>query len=522
MLSILSTVEMSRQPVPFPTPSSAREAVSTRDGARAPERRAAPPRGSLLGARLRAQRHRAGLTQVQLAEKVGVSASYLNLIESNKRPLPADLMLAIARALKIDLGAFAADDEAQLYADLTEAFSDDPLFEEQRLAAQEVRDFVQHCPAVARAVLNLFQSYRGTRASADAAGARLDEAELSPVDRSRISSEEVSDLIQRRMNHFPELELAAEELWRRAHLEPEDLYPGLRAWLAREYGVRVEITPSGRDPGVLRRFDPDERRLTLSELLPTRSRNFQLAHTLALLSCGDTLQRIVDEEALTVPESRALARVALANYYAGAVLMPYDRVLAAARETRYDLDVMGRRFKVSFEQIAHRVTTLRRQNAEGVAFHYLRIDVAGNISKRFSASGIRIARFSGACPRWNIFSAFHTPGMIQVQISEMPDGGQFFCIARMIHKDSGGYHAQHPIHAIGLGCRLEDADKLVYAEGIDVHNPRRLVPVGVNCRACERVDCEQRALPSARQPLQVDERVRRVSPYAPVRADGGG
>ena len=173
-------------------------------------------------------------------------------------------------------------------------------------------------------------------------------------------------------------------------------------------------------------------------------------------------------------------------------------------------------FRVGFEQVCHRLTTLRRPGAEGVPFHMLRIDVAGNISKRFSASGIRFARFSGACPRWNVFSAFLTPGMIRIQVSRMPDGHQYFCIARTIQKDSGGYHAQHAVQAIGLGCRVEHARELVYSDGIDVANPDTCIPVGITCRLCERTDCEQRALPSLKVPLQVDQNVRGVSLYAPV------
>ena len=227
---------------------------------------------------------------------------------------------------------------------------------------------------------------------------------------------------------------------------------------------------------------PNRNVLVLSELLPTRSRTFQLAHQLAVLTQGSVMDRIVAEGRFSTDESRGLAKVTLANYFAGAVLMPYAPFLQAAKEERYDIDVLGRRFRVGFEQVCHRLTTLRRPGAEGVPFHMMRIDVAGNISKRFSASGIRFARFSGACPRWNIFAAFLTPGMIRIQVSRMPDGEVFFCLARTIQKDSGGYHAQHPVQAIGLGCRVEHARELVYSDGIDVeqrrhvHSRRRHVP----------------------------------------------
>jgi hypothetical protein len=278
----------------------------------------------------------------------------------------------------------------------------------------------------------------------------------------------------------------------------------------------VRIARGEAERGIRRRFDAEKKVLTLSELLPTRSRTFQVAHQIALLTQHARIDRLVADAHLTSEESRGLARVALANYFAGAVLMPYAPFLEACRQERYDIDVIGRRFRVGFEQVCHRFTTLRRPGAGGAAFHMIRIDVAGNISKRFSASGIRFARFSGACPRWNVFAAFMTPGMIRIQVSRFPDGTTYFCLARTIHKDSGGYHAQQPVQAIGLGCRIEDARELVYSDGVDLDNARLATPVGVTCRVCERSDCEQRAFPSIRHPLQVDENVRGVSIYAPV------
>ena len=287
--------------------------------------------------------------------------------------------------------------------------------------------------------------------------------------------------------------------------------------------MQIARTEKGRE--TLRRFDPEKKTLTLSELLPTRSRSFQLAHQIGMLTQQSVIASIVERDPyLTTDASRALARVALGNYFAGAVLMPYEAFLRAAREERYDLDVIGRRFRVGFEQTCHRLTTLHKpgapENEQGVPFHFVRIDVAGNISKRFSASGIRIARFSGACPRWNIFAAFLTPGMIRIQVSRMPDGEPFFCLARTIQKDSGGYHAPQPVMAIGLGCRLERAKDLVYSDGVDLENPGICTPVGVTCRTCERTDCDQRAFPSMRQPLVVDENVRGTSLYS-ITGDGG-
>jgi len=472
--------------------------------------------GPRLGAKVRALRRNENLTQVQLAERLGVSPSYLNLIESNRRPLTANLLIKIAQHFQVDLHSFATDDDARLVADLFEAFAD-PLFEESGLTSTELREMASASPNAARAVLQLYRAFESARASADSLSSRLsDGEELTGVDLSNLPSEQVSDLIQSHNNHFPALETAAEELWAKAKLEREDLYTGLIRHLQQAHSVEVRIARGEAERTILRRFDVSRKVLSLSELLPTRSRTFQLAHQIGLLTQQDAFHHIATDPRLTNDESRALARVALANYFAGAVLMPYASFLVAAKEERYDLDVLGRRFRVGFEQIAHRLTTLSRQGAQGVPFHMIRIDVAGNISKRFSASGIRFARFSGICPRWNIFSAFLTPGMIRIALSRMTDGASYFCIARTIQKDSGGYNAQHPVQAIGLGCQVQHAREMVYSDGMDFTHLETATPIGVTCRLCERTDCEQRALPSIRHPLQVDENVRGLTLYNPV------
>jgi predicted transcriptional regulator len=236
---------------------------------------------------------------------------------------------------------------------------------------------------------------------------------------------------------------------------------------------------------------------------------------IGLLTQEALLDRLVDDPALTLTESAALARVALANYFAAALLMPYEPFLEAARQERYDVEILAHRFRVGFEQACHRLTTLRRTGREGVPFHLIRIDVAGNISKRFSASGITFARYSGACPRWNVFSALLAPGEIRTQISRMPDGRTYFCIARTVRKGDRGWRASPTIHAIGLGCDVGHAKELVYADGIDLKTAEATaVPIGVTCRLCERTDCEQRAMPRVGSPLRVDGDVRGIAFYA--------
>lgn len=469
-----------------------------------------------LGAKVRQLRRREQMTQAHLAARLGVSASYLNLIENNRRPLTAALLLKVVDVFQLDLRSFADGDEARLVADLMEAFGD-PLFQDHALTNADVRELAFSCPSVARSVLTLYRKYQEVKESAQSLAARLsddDGAETSAIDQLRLPSEEVNDLIQRRMNHFPELEEAAEKVWRDGKLNQDDLMPGLVRLLEKRHGVEVRTMRASEARGAVRRYDPERRILSISELLPPHTRSFQIAHQLGLLSCDDPLSRLVKDDTLTAAESRSLARVALANYFAGAVLMPYQPFLEAARSERYDIELLQHRFRTSFEQASHRLTTLQRPGAEGIPFHFMRVDIAGNISKRFSASGIRFARFSGACPRWNVHAAFMTPGMIRIQLSRMTDGTSYFCVSRAAPKEIGKFTSVHTVQAIVLGCRSEYGKEMVYADGVDL-DPETAVPVGVTCRLCDRMECEQRVFPPLTYPLRINENVRGASFYAP-------
>ena len=467
-----------------------------------------------LGAKVRALRRGRTMTQVQLAERLGISASYLNLIEHNRRSLSAPLLIRLAGIFELDLRSLSSEQHAREVADLLEVFGD-PVFDAHDVTTGEVKDLVATCPSAAKAVLGLYRAFRGAREAADTLTARLTDGDLEGAGSAQLPTEEVSDLVQRHMNHFPELEAEAEALWRDGRLDREDLGAALARRLG-DLGVQVRLGRTDEMDGAVRRYDPHARVLWLSEVLRRGSRHFQLAHELGLQTMAQVLDRFAADPALTSEPSRRLARVALANYFAGAVLMPYGRFLEAAQGERYDIELLGHRFRVGFEQICHRLTTLRRPGAEGVPFHMVRVDIAGNISKRFSASGLRFARFSGACPRWTVFEAFTTPGLVRVQLSQMPDGATYFWVARTVRKEGGAFHSPRSVLSIGLGCEVSHARQLVYADGVDLGARGAVVPVGITCRLCERMDCEQRAFPPLQHPLTVNEHVRGVSFYAPT------
>ena len=469
-----------------------------------------------LGPKVRGFRRKEQLTQVQLAERLDISPSYLNLIEHNQRPLPAHLLVKLAQIFHVDLAAFADDSHARIADSLQEVFAD-PLLEEHSVTTNDVRELAES-PAAARAVIALFHAYRSTvQSMRDLASQLYDGGVLQGIDPVHLPSEEASDVIQENLNYFPELEAAAEEIARQAQLDRSDMYRSIVTRLRDRHRVEVVLTPVSGDRGFIRRYDTDSRTLYLSQVLSPWSRQFQAAHQLGLIEGSGAIDAIVErsQKNLNTPESVKLCRVALANYFAGALLMPYDAFYRMAEDVRYDIELLQHHYTASWEQVCHRLTTLRKQGATGVSFHFVRVDIAGNISKRFSGTGIRFARFSGSCPRWDVHAAFLTPGRIRTQFSKMPDGTAYFCVARTIRK-SYGYASGDALMAVGIGCPVKDARKLVYADGYDLENMDAAVPIGTTCRLCERPDCEQRAFPPIQHGLKVDENVRGRSFYAPV------
>ncbi len=481
-----------------------------------------PARNPKLGSTIRRLRRENGLTQARMAEQLGISAPYLNLIEHNQRNVTATLLLKLADLFGLQLADIAQDDDTQLLSDLMEAFGD-PVFGGHDVLNTDIRDLVSGNPTAARAVLTLYDSYRRGQNDLATLADRLggEEIEAGGAQRRDLPSEAVSDMIQTNGNHFPELESCAERIRAEAGIDLHEPFQDLVDYLETRFdGIRVVILPSTARHvrhGTVRRFDPVGRTLIISEMLDACSRRFQVAHQIGLLAAHDEIDALLDRHGLDEGEARALGRVALANYFAAALLMPYDRFLEAARAVRYDIEMLEHHFGASFEQVCHRLTTMQRKGAKGVPFHMVRVDLAGNMSKRFSGSGIRIPRHGSACPRWNVYAAFMTPGRIHTQLGRMPDGASFFCIARTVRNRGGGYGVSETYYSVGIGCAVEQAGELVYADGIDLGNPAQALPVGVACRICERMDCRQRAFPPMHHDLNINENSRGLSAYVTAR-----
>ncbi|HYL48532.1 MAG TPA: short-chain fatty acyl-CoA regulator family protein [Stellaceae bacterium] len=464
-------------------------------------------RKTFLGQKIRRLRQERGLSQQQMAAELGISASYLNLIEHDERPVTVSLLLKLGETYGVDLNVLTDDAERQLAAALREVFADAGL-RDGGVNSDEIARLVGAAPRAARAIANLYRALRAARDDAQALNLNLSEGRTRRV---VLPTEEARDFFEARRNHFAALETAAETL---LPAGSGDLGRALGERLAHRHGVTVEIAAIASMNGALRRFDPRRRRLELSEALPLASRNFHLAYQLGLLEAREPIGETIRAAKLSAPESEMLCRIGLANYFAGAVLMPYAAFLAAAQAERYDIERLMNRFGVSFEQAAHRLSTLNRTGAAGIPFFFARADIAGNVSKRFSAAGFHFSRYGGACPRFVVHEAFATPGLIRRQIARLPDGATFFCVARTVEKPGGGYHAPSGHMAVVLGCDIARAAEIVYADGLDLVRPEAATEIGVGCRLCERADCRQRAFPPLQHRLVVDEAVKGPSAYA--------
>lgn len=458
-----------------------------------------------LGPQIRRLRRERGLTQAQMAGELGISPSYVNLVERNQRPVSADLLVRLAQAYDLDLSAFSDDRADDLFANLNEAFAD-PLFQSAGVTREDAHELAAGNPVLGEAVAALYRAYRGAQADLFDARAAARSGGADPV-------EEARTFLHANRNYFPALDEAGETIARDAESSGDGLFTALAHRFETAHRLRVRVLPDDVMVGAYRRLNRHSGDIAISESLDHASRAFHLSLQLALIEQSATLDKIVNAAKFETDAGRRLARAALANYAAAAIMLPYEAFRKSAVELSYDIEMLGRRFSASFEQIAHRLTTLQRPGAEGVPFFFLRVDAAGNISKRYSADIFPFARYGGSCPLWNIHETFKTPRRILTQIVQLPDGARFFSIARTVQSEAGGFAAPHAERAVALGCSIEHAGKLVYAKGVDLENAEA-TPIGVTCRMCERPDCAARAHPPMRRRLVVDEYRRLATPFS--------
>jgi predicted transcriptional regulator len=439
-----------------------------------------------------------------MAAEIGVSPSYLNHLERNQRPVTAPILLRLAESYDIDLKSFAAEGNEGTGADqLAEIFAD-PMFADLGIPRYELVEVADNAPAVADAVSRLYAAMVEMRRQPAAEGEEGERAALSPQNWVR-------DHIQAQRNHFPYLEEAAETL-AGALGDPLAIVEPLRRRLKEGFGVEARTVPPELLEAASQHYDMHRKRLMLSALLRPESRTSALAYQLALMEFRPLLQRMVEAAGAPDVPARRLLHMSLANYAAAATMMPYQRFLDAAERHRYDIDRLCAEFGASVEQVAHRLTTLGRSGARGVPFFMLRVDSAGNISKRFAGEAFPFSRFGGTCPRWNLHGAFQTPGRVLTQVVETPDGQRFFTIARTVERSVRLDPREDSALAIGLGCDLKFAPRLVYADGLDRAAPL-VTPIGPACAICPRIRCPQRAAPPAGRTLTINESSKTISPF---------
>jgi predicted transcriptional regulator/transcriptional regulator with XRE-family HTH domain len=458
-----------------------------------------------LGPRIRRLRRERGLTQAQMAGDLGVSPSYVNLVERNQRPVSADLLVRLAQTFDLDLSAFSEDRADDVFASLNEAFAD-PLFQNAGVTREDAHELAAGNLVLGEAVAALYRAYQTARSELLEARAAGRGGPADPV-------EEARTFLHAARNYFAPLEEVGEKIAGEADFPAGGLFAALARRFETKHRLRVRVLPADVMAGAYRRLNRHSGEVLISESLDQASRVFHLALQLALVEQSTTLDRLVNEAKFESDAGRRLARAALANYAAAAIMLPYDAFLKAAKEFGYDVEALGRRFSASFEQVAHRLTTLQRPGAEGVPFFFLRVDAAGNVSKRYSADVFPFARYGGSCPLWNLHDAFRTPRRVLTQIVQLPDGSRYFSIARTVQSGAGGFRAQHAERAVALGCAIEHAGELVYAKDMDIETAEA-TPIGVTCRLCERPDCAARAHPPLRRRLIVDEHRRLATPFS--------
>ncbi|MES2711624.1 MAG: short-chain fatty acyl-CoA regulator family protein [Pseudomonadota bacterium] len=454
----------------------------------------------MIGRTVRRLRLERGMTQQALAARLGISASYLNLIEHDQRGVTASLLIKLTEALQIDLAHLSGQSERQTEAGLREVLSD-PMLGFDEIPEAEIAALAGSAPNAARAMLALYRAWRVARE--DSSGIALPSGR-----RILLPTEEARDLFHERANHFPALEGLAERIGREIGASPAELNHAIAERLRGKHGLRIIVGPFD---GALRRHEAATRSLMLSESLPRESRGFHMAFCLMLLEAREAVEEALAPHAPTSSEAASIIRIGLLNYAAGALLMPYAPFLAAARSLRHDVEALAARFGVSFEQACHRLSTLQRDGARGVPFFFLRVDPAGNVDKRFSAAGFPFARFGGSCPKWIVHHAFATPGTLRVQVAELPDGATFLCFAQSVTGPAPRWGEPAPVHVVAMGCDIARAPELVYADGLDLEAAR--VGIGLSCRLCAREDCRSRAFPPLEHRLALDPAIEGASPW---------
>ena len=489
---------------------------------------------SNVGQKLRSLRLGRGLKQADVARELGVSPAYLNLIEKGKRVIPFPLLWKCLRLFEQDPEQFMATLGQGTVDEALAKLLEDPLLRSLDVDAESLERLSAE-PKLYGTVAALFNLYKNTRTQLDNVMTRLSAEEQEkakggsgdPALRRDYSPfDEVVDFLEAHKNYFPELEEEAEAVRKDAGLGRQATSDELRRALEKRFKIRALDKEFGRT-SVVRRLDRGSGVLELSPSLSEHALKFQVAASMGVLVLDRTrlLERITAGEKVRHAETQRLVKVNLANYFAGALLLPYGDFFKEAQAKRYDVDTLAAIFGVTYETVAHRLCNLSDPRRRGVPFHFLRSDVAGNISKRYSATGLRFAAQGGSCPKWAVHVAFLTPSILRRQYSTLPDGTMYFCFAKAMVSPVEGSVERGTAYSIGMGTHADDAKFLSYAQGLPTSAAelkRHAIPAGITCRFCERTDCNQRAAPSYRFAFSFDEYTKKDCFFSPLLSKAGG
>ena len=464
-----------------------------------------------IGPKIKAFRRQLGIQANKLAEQLNISPSYLNLIEGGKRKIDGDLLLKVCQELKIELSDLSSKSDLNLANNISELL-DDQLFEDLDILGPEVQDLVNTNPKIARALIKLGDNFKQKdhemiNKVENLSGKIIDSRKAS------FPGEVISDFLQENKNYFPKLEEFANSVFNKIQKNNRTRYIALCEFLKTEYSIIVkDIIPEEKKP-FSKIYNKNKKELLLSDFNSLETKKLHAASQIAQEGSMNEINEYLSKFTFRSEESKKLTQIALLDYCGDAILMPYKLFHTECKRLKYDLELLQNTFATSFEQVAHRVTCLQDPKLPGIPFHMLRVDVAGNISKRFSLSGIEIPRYGGACPRWNVYSAFTRPGVIQAAVSKMSNGEKYICIAKTVEKGVGRFGQSKSILSIGLGCEAKYAKDFIYTESMNINDKATEIPIGVSCRTCDRLDCSQRAFPPLHKKFDVDINSRGVSVY---------
>ncbi len=464
-----------------------------------------------IGHRIKIKRKKLGITQADFSKKLSISPTYLNLMESGKRKIDLDLLLKMAKELNVDVSDISKKTDTNLYQNLMDLLGDN-LFENLDITNFDVKELITTNPTIAKALVKLGDDYK--KKNQDIVS-KVENISSKIIDgrKNSFPGEVVADFIQNNENYFPKLEKFASDLFNKIQTNNRVGYSSICEYLFNKHQIEVkDLVPDESKP-FTKQYDEIKKVFLVSDYLNLETKKLYAGAHVVQLEASNIIDEYLNTFSFPSEESKKLSKVALLNYTGAAVIMPYKPFYEECIRQRYDVELLQNTFAVSFEQVAHRITCLQDPKMKGIPFHMLRADVAGNISKRFSLSGIEIPRYGGACPRWNIYKAFTMPGKINAAVSKMSNGEKYVCIARTVEKGIGKHGMEKTLLSIGLGCQVKYAKDFVYADSLNLNDKKTETPIGVNCRTCDRMDCQQRAFPPLHKKFDIDLNKRGISVY---------